>query len=122
MDLAAAREALAAAVTGAGIDCTPYTTDNPSPPVGFVDTLSLDYQTPAGFCLPSQATASIVTVGQRHDPGAAMQLLESLVGPVVDALQAIPGLRLLAVDTGTATVGKNELPAVSYTVAFAVGQ
>lgn len=122
MDLAAARAAIAGQVSSAGAPCLPYPPDNPSPPIAFIDTLSLDYASGQSFGLPSAGTAVVVACGQRHDMPAATAGLESAAGGVVAALHALPGLRVTGVRSGVATIARTELPAVSYTVEFPVPQ
>lgn len=115
--LADARAALAGAVTGAGMHCLPYPPDNPSPPIGWVDQLGIDYSTATTFTL-APVVASIVTCGLRNDKAATTSTLESLVGPVTRALHDLPGVQLVTAQSGETEIGNTELPAVIYTVRF----
>ena len=120
MGLGDAREALAQAVGAAGIVCTAYPPDAPTPPVAFVDALSIDYQTPTGFCLMGMAQATIVTLAQRNDRQGSTQYLEALVGPITEILSDIAGLKLVSASSGVTQVAGNDIPAVVYTVQFAI--
>lgn len=115
--LADAREALAAAVTGAGLHCLPYPPDNPSPPIGWVDQLGIDYGTATTFNL-APVIATVVTCGLRNDRTNTTTALEALVGTTVAALRALPGVQVASVQSGETEIGKTELPAVIYTVRF----
>jgi hypothetical protein len=117
-----ARAALAAAVASAGLDCTPYAPDTVAPPAAWVDTLTIDYQSGAGwsFCESGMATATILAAAQRNDRAGSVQQLEDLVPGVLEALQAIPGLRATEVASGSTDIGGQAMPAVIYTVQFAI--
>lgn len=117
-----ARAFLAQAVTSAGLECLPYPPDSTTPPIAFVDSLAVDYEPGSGwsFCETGMATATITSCGQRNDKAGAMQSLESMIAPALAKLHAIPGVRVSAVQSGTADVGGAELPAVLYTVTFAL--
>jgi hypothetical protein len=121
-DLDEARQALSEAVSGSGLACLPYPPENPSPPLAFVDDISVDFTGGAFgtgyFCLPGSATATIVTLAQRHDRTASMQFLEGKMPAILSALSAIPGLRILAAGSGQMNVGGQDLPALTYTVSF----
>jgi hypothetical protein len=122
-NLQEAREALAFAVSDAGLTCLPYPPENPSPPLGFVDDLAMDFTGGGGFgtfCLPGSATATIVTIALRNDRAGAMQYLEGLIGPILEALYAIQGVRVVSAGSGQMSVGGQDLPAVTYTVSFLV--
>lgn len=119
LDLHTARQALAAAASTPDVPCLPYTPDNPSPPIAFIDALTVDYGTPMTFGAPATCRAVIVACRQRHDRVAATAALEADIGPVRAALeQAVEGLSVGAVTSGTAEIGKTELPAVSYALTF----
>jgi hypothetical protein len=113
--LAAAREALAAAVTGAGLQCSAYAPDTVMAPAAFVDRMSMDYSA-AAFC-GAMADATIVTLAQRNDTAGSTAWLEGFIGPVVDALTAT-GARVVSAQSGTTQVGGSDVPAVIYTVQF----
>ncbi len=115
--LAAARQALAQAVTDAGLDCLPYPPDALNPPIAFVDQLDISYDTMTSYTL-APVVATVVTCGQRHDKTAATELLEGGVGPVVGGLRGLPGVRVVGVRSGQIEIGSTELPAVVYTVTF----
>lgn len=116
IDLHSARMELAAAASSPSIPCLPYTPDNPLPPIAFIDTLGLQAERPGSVLMPWLFRAQIVAVGQRHDRAAATTLLEGDVNEVLPSLEAIRGLRVLEVLSGTVEIGKTELPAVTYTV------
>lgn len=120
--ITAARQQLAEAVTAAGLECTPYPPDSLAPPAAFVDTLTVDYTSGAGwsFCDSGDATAAIVTCAQRNDRAGSQSMLEGLVPDTVRTLTGIPGLRVLAVGSGTTDISGSTLPAVIYTVGFAI--
>ena len=118
IDLDAARQQLADTITAAGVTCLPYTPDNPAPPIGFVDSLHLGFANPATFNAPPTCTAVVITCGQRYDRAAAVAILEAAIGPVVEALEALPGLEVDTVMSGTVDIGAATLPAVSYTLTF----
>lgn len=117
-----ARQALAAAVTSSGLQCLPYPADNPSPPLGFVDDVALDFSGGSGFpttfCLTGVAAATIVTIAQRNDRAGSMAYLESLVPTILQALQDTPGVRVVTANSGQTSVGGADLPAVIYGVSF----
>lgn len=117
------RAALADAVTVAGLPCTPYPPDALSPPAAFVDSLSIDFAGGSGFsfCLSGLARGSIVTVAQRNDKAGATQFLEDLMGPILEQLEEMDGMRVVSVDSGTANVSGVDLPSVVYSVEFGVG-
>lgn len=122
MDLAAARVALAEAVTAGGLPCLPYPTDNPSPPLAWVDSLTGDFLTDTEFVgtffMPGTIEASIVSLAQRNDLPGAVAYLEGLVSPVIEQLQAVPGLKVRGWVSGAISVGGQDLPAVTYRVLF----
>lgn len=121
--LADARQALADAVTGAGIDCLAYPSDNLAPPIAFVDNIEIGFTEGAlggSFCLPGTAAATVVAVSQRHDREGATAFLEGLIPPVLDALNAIPGLRVLAASSGSLSIGGQDLPALTVGVQFPI--
>lgn len=118
IDLGAARQQLAGAVSTANIPCLPYPPDNPAPPIAFVDSLVVNYGAPLSFTAPATCTAVIVVCGQRYDQAAAMAMLEADVGPIVDAVKLLPGVTVENVASGTTEIGATTLPAVSYTVTF----
>lgn len=115
-----ARQALSAAVTAAGIECTPYPPDSLIAPAAFVDAVSVDYSAGAGysFCASGQATAQIVASAPRNDRAGSMKQLEDLIPGIVAALEGLEGVRVLAVESGTVEVGTSTLPAVLYTAQF----
>jgi hypothetical protein len=118
-----AREALATSVSDAGLKCLAYPPENPSPPIAFVDDLSVDFTGGVAmgtFCLPGAATATIVTIALRNDRAGAMQYLEGLIGPILDALYSIQGVRIASASSGQLNIGGQDLPAVTYTVQFFV--
>jgi hypothetical protein len=122
--VAQAREAIAAAVTTAGLDCSPYRLDTADAPAAWVASVDVDFTDgPAGtgsFCLSGMAIAAVALVAQRHDLPAAGAYLEDLSPKVVAALSAVGGLQILAQADGTLTVGGQELPAHVITVRFAI--
>lgn len=117
-----ARRELAAAVTASGLTCLPYPPDNPAPPLGYVDDVAVDFTSATNglgsFCLPGTATAAVVTVAQRNDRPGSMQYLEGLIAGVLDGLYALPGVRIVAANSGQLSLGGSDLPAVTYTVQF----
>jgi hypothetical protein len=117
-----ARAHLAEAVTAAGLECLPYPPDSVTPPIAFVDTITVDFEAGAGwsFCMTGMATATITSCAQRNDKAGATKGLENLVNPAVAALYGIDGVRVSAVQSGVADIGGTELPAVVYTVQFAI--
>lgn len=117
-----ARKALAGAVTTAGIDCTPWPPDSLAPPAAFVDSVNIDYSTGAGFsfCANGLATALITTCGQRNDKAGATQYLEDLIPAILEQLDGINGVRVTGVDSGSANIAGNELPAVVYQIEFGI--
>jgi hypothetical protein len=114
-----ARTELAAVVSAAGIDTTPYPPDSLTPPAAFVDSVSLDLQGGGSFCT-GLATANLITVAQRNDKAGATQYLEDLITPILENLGGLAGLRVTGVDSGTTNIGGADLPAVVYTVEFFV--
>ena len=117
-----ARRFLADAVTGAGLECLPYPPDSTMPPVAFVDTITVDLETGSGwsFCLSGSATATITSCAQRNDKAGSTRGLEDFIAPALDALGQIPGVRVITIQSGSADIGGSELPAVVYTVQFAI--
>lgn len=122
MDLGAAREALADAVSVPGLPVFPYPPDTANAPCGWVDRLSVDYQSAGSFCLPGAVTASLVTVAQRHDRPGSTALLEAAIRPTVDALAGIDGVLVTGVESGTADIGGETVPAVIYELQFHISQ
>lgn len=122
--VAQAREAIAAAVTTAGLPCSPYRIDTADAPAAWVATVDVDFTDgPAGtgaFCVAGMAVAAVALVAQRHDLAAASAYLEDLAPRVVAALDAVGGLQLLGDVDGTLTVGGQEMPAHVITVRFAI--
>ena len=118
----AARIALAEAVTQAGLDCEPYPPDAVNPPAAFVDSIRTEYVSGSGFsfCLSGAAAATIIAVAQRHDRAGSTQYLEDLIPPTLAALEGIGGVRVTGVDSGTTQIAGTDLPAVIYTVEFAI--
>src|SRR6188768_4168665 len=94
-----ARHYLADAVTGAGLECLPYPPDSTNPPIAFVDTITVDLETGAGwtFCLAGSATATITSCAQRNDKAGSTQGLEDFVDVALKALGDIPGVRVTAI-------------------------
>lgn len=119
-----ARDQLAAAVTAAGLDCTAYPPEAPSAPASWIDSVAVDYAAGGGFsfCYGGAARATILSVGQRHDKAGASYTLEAAIPAVITALETIPGVRVETVDSGTAQVAGQDMPAVIYSVAFAVSE
>lgn len=115
-----ARQALADAVSNAGLDCTPYPPDALAPPAAYVDTLAVDYSNGAGwsFCAQGLANATVVAVGQRNDRAGSTQSLEDLIPAVLAGFQAVDGLRVLSVESGSSEIGGTAMPAVIYGVEF----
>jgi len=118
--LTGARASLAAAVSSAGIDCAPYPPDSLTPPMAYIDTVSVDYSTGTGwsFCAQGMAQATVVAVAQRNDRAGSTQLLEDMVPAVLEALAGITGVRVLGVESGSTEVSGTTLPAVITTVEF----
>ena len=117
-----ARKALAHAVSGAGIDCTPYPPDALAPPAAYVDSVSVDYSSGTGwsFCAQGLAQATVVAVAQRNDRAGSMQALEDLVPAILSGVEGIKGVRVLAVESGSSEIGGATLPAVIATVEFGI--
>jgi len=117
-----ARIALAEAVTQAGLDCAAYPPDAPSAPAGWIDQVQVEYVSGSGFsfCMAGSARATIIAVAQRNDRAAGTQHLEDLIPPTLAALEGLPGVRVVGIDSGSAQIGSTDLPAVIYTVEFAV--
>ena len=117
-----ARQELADAVTAAGLQCLAYPPDNPAPPLGYVDDVLVDFTGSlngvGSFCLPGQATATVVTLAQRNDRPGSMAYLEALMPAVLNGLYALPGIRIVATSSGQLSLGGTDLPAVTYTVQF----
>ena len=118
--LAEVRQSLATAVTAAGITCLPYGEDNPSPPIAWVDDISIDFSagTLTSFCAAGIAEADIVVISQRHDRPGAVQHLEGLVEPIITALNDVDDLLVTGMASGTTAVGGVDLPSTTYTVQF----
>ena len=116
-----ARRYLAEAVTGAGLECLPYP-DSTNPPIAFVDSIAVDLETGSGwsFCLAGSATATITSCAQRDDRAGSTQQLEDFADQALKALGDIPGVRVTAVQSGAADISGKKLPAVIYTVQFAI--
>jgi hypothetical protein len=117
-----AREALAGAVTAAGLECQPYPPDAPSAPQAWIDTLSVDYAQGAGwsFCMPGAGTAAIVTVGQRHDKAASTRALEDLIPLILAQLDEVVGVRVTGIQSGTVQITGQDMPSVIFTTEFAL--
>ena len=117
-----ARQQLADAVTAAGLVCTPYPPDSLAPPAAYVDAVSVDYGSGQGwsFCAQGLAQASVVAVAQRNDRAGSTQTLEDLVPSTLTGMEAIDGVRVLAVESGSAEISGTTLPAVIYTVEFGI--
>jgi hypothetical protein len=113
MDIAAARQAIADAVTAAGCVCTPYPPDSPVPPVAFIEGVGIAFVD--AFCTVAQATFTLVVAEQRNDRESGMRDLEALLPNVVAGLSAIPGLVLAEAQSGTTQIGGQEVPAVVLT-------
>jgi hypothetical protein len=124
VSLTDARKQLSDAVTGAGIECAPYPPDNanPSPTQAFVDTLSVDFSTGSGwsFCYSGMAEAVVVTCAQRHDKAGGTRTLEDKIPGTLQALEGIQGVRVMNVQSGTVQITGQDLPAVLYSITFAV--
>ncbi len=122
--LTGARRALADAVTSAGIECSPYPPDSLAAPAAYVDAVAVDYSAGAGysFCATGSATARVVAVAPRHDTAGSIQHLEDLAPGILRALEAVPGVRVTGVESGTVEVNGNGLPAVLFTVQFHIAE
>ena len=118
-----ARQALAHAVSGAGIDCTAYPPDALTPPAAYVDSVAVDYSSGAGwsFCAQGLASASVVAVAQRNDRAGSTAGLEDRVPAILQALADLDGVRVLSVESGSAEIGGSTLPAV-ITTCLALGK
>jgi hypothetical protein len=116
------RQALADAVTGAGLTCEPYPADNPSLPSAFIDQLIVDYSSgsAASYCNSGQATATVVTAAQRNDRAGSTALLEDLVPAVLGAFDGMAGLQVASWQSGSINLAGNEVPGLVYTVRFPV--
>lgn len=117
-----ARLELAAAVTAGGIECAPYPPDSLSGGSGYVDSVTIEFAQGSGFsfCFQGMATASITTVGLRNDRAGTTQALEDLIEPVLQNLEAIEGVKVVAIDSGTANIAGADLPAILYTCQFGI--
>jgi len=117
-----ARIALAEAVTQAGLDCAAYPPDAPNAPAAWIDQIQVEYVSGSGFsfCMAGSARATVIAVAQRNDRAAGTQYLEDLIQPTLIALEGLPGVRVVGVDSGSAQIAGTDLPAVIYTVEFAV--
>jgi hypothetical protein len=117
-----ARQALADAVTAAGIDCTPWPPDALAPPAAFVDSVNIDYSTGNGFsfCANGLAVAQVTTCGQRNDKAGATQYLEDLIPKIIENIDGIDGVRVTGVDSGSANIAGADLPAVVYQIEFGI--
>lgn len=114
MDLHSVRVQVAEAVTAAGIPCVPYSPDSPVPPVSWVDSMSLDYQTAASFCIESEITFTIVTSAQRNDRAGGTKRLEALIPEITQRVEKLGAVRTIAVNSGSTTIGSTDVPAVLY--------
>lgn len=114
-----ARQALAEAVSTTGIQCLPYAPEAVSETVAFVDTIQVDYTLGASFCL-GQASGQLLTVGLRHDKAGSTIILEELVPSIVRAVEAIDGVRVMAVESGSVEFAGTVFPAILYSLAFAL--
>lgn len=113
-----ARQVLADAVTGTGLQCAAYAPDALVAPGAWIDSLTIDYDTAGSFCVPGQVEAVVIAVGQRNDRARSAQLLDELQPDVVEALETVEGVRVTQVQSGTAEVNGQTLPAVLYTTQF----
>jgi hypothetical protein len=113
---------LAETVTGTGIDCAPYPPDSITPPAAWVDAVTIDLAAGAGFsfCESGLATATITAVKERNDRAGSTKTLEDLIPPILAAITGIGGVRVLAVQSGGVDVAGVSLPAVVFTVEFAI--
>jgi len=121
--LAEAREGLASAVSEAGVPCSPYPVENPSPPLAWVQAIELAFLSgfgPGSYCLPGTATASIVAIDQRNDLPSGVAALEAWLQPALDALADVPGLLIQTAGTGSLNVSGQDLPAATITVQFPI--
>lgn len=112
------REAIAEAVTDAGIQCYAYPPDNAAAlaPVAFLDVVSSDWMDQTGFfCDPVLSTYTLVALAERNDVASSLRRLEDLIAPIVQALEEI-GVRTITVTSGGVETGGVTLPAVSWTL------
>lgn len=114
IDLAAARLAVAAAITGAGLHCSPYTPDAPVPPCAFIDTLELSMLPAYGG--QAQVEFTVVAVEQRHDTEEGTRALEGRAAAFAAAVEALPGALLTGLQSGSTTIGGTEVPALILTI------
>lgn len=116
--LGEAREQLAAAASTSAVPVHPYPPDAVSAPCGWVDAVQADYQQAGSFCLPALVTCQVVLVGQRHDRPGTTAILEARIQPTVDALTDIPGVLVTGVESGSADIGGESVPAVTFNLQF----
>ncbi len=113
-----ARQAVAAAVTAAGIPCEPYPPDTTTPsPTGaaWIDTVVINAAA-GGFCGLGDAEITVVAVGARNDRTGTLLMLEDQVPALVAALSAVPGLAVTGLQSGSTEVGQQMLPALIITL------
>lgn len=117
-----ARDAIAEAVSTTGMVCQPYAPDSINPPIAFVDSISVDYSSGAGysFCAAGEATATVILAGQRHDRAASLQQLEDLAPAAINAIEALPGARVISTDSGNVEAMGQSLPSVLITIRFSI--
>lgn len=117
MTMREARVAVAEAVEGTGLPCSPYPPDTVAPPVAFLDTMVLSYEASdnAWYCAPGAASLQLTMLEQRNDTGSAIAALEDRVPGVVDAVTRL-GVSVISVSSGSVEVGGQSLPAVTFTL------
>lgn len=112
------REVLANAVSSTGLACAPYAPDSFIAPAAWVDSVIVDYENGASMCLTGAVEAVIIAAGQRNDRAGSSQMLEELMPDVITALEGVPGVRVIQIQSGTAEVNGQTLPAVLYTCQY----
>lgn len=114
IDIAAARLAVAAAISGTGFECSPYTPDAPVPPCAFIDSVELTMA--AAYGGQAQIGFTVVAVEQRHDTEEGTRTLEGLAPAFAAAVEALPGALLTGLQSGSTTIGGAEVPALILTI------
>ena len=118
-----ARQAVADAVTAAGLPCAAYAPDAPTLPAAWVDMVSVAYDTGAEwatYCRSGVATLSVVTAAMRNDQQASGQDLEGLP-PMVDDNLSAAGASLQSWQTGLIDVNGQSVPALIYKIQLGMG-
>lgn len=115
-----ARRAIAQAVSSTGLACQEYPMDNMTLPAAFLNSANVAYDVLAwSFCANGVGTFEVVTLAQRNDMPSGLAWLEQRIPVIAEALETI-GVRISGIESGTVSMGGQDLPAVTYTVTLGI--